>query len=718
MFPASVTRRKHIVPVRQAEAAECGLAALTMIANWHGHAIDLNYMRRRFGVTSRGIGLRQLMQAADAIDLVPRALKLDLTGLHRLALPAIVHWDLDHFVVLERLDGERAHIVNPDGIARWYDFPELGNHFSGVALELRPANDFRPIRDRRAVRFADLWGKATGWKRATAQTLVLSLVMQAYILAAPFYLRTAVDAALPALDSGLLGVLALGFAALALISSVGALLRKYVLISSGAALSYGITSNLTRKLFRLPVVWFERRKVGDVLTKFQSILPIQRFLIESAPTTIIDGLLSVLTLAMMLALAPGLALVTLAGVAAYALLRLALMREERQREEEYLRALGHEQGAIIETLRGIVTLRLAGRETMRHAFWQNRLTEALGARYLHEKAKAWHETGKTLIPALELVAVIALAVRSAMAGDLSLGTLFAYLAYRQQFVQAGQSLCDEGVKFRLLGLHLDQLADIVQTPEDKGFDEPQHQPAFAGRIDLEGVTFAYGPQEPEVLRGIDLSVAPGEHVAVTGPSGGGKSTLAKILLGLVDPTGGVVRIDGRPLAAYGRRAFRAHVGAVLQDDVLYAGSIADNVASFGEIDPERMERCLRDAAIYDDIQAMPMRQHTLVGDMGSTLSGGQRQRILLARALYREPRLLVMDEGTAHLDLAHEARVNAAIGRLGITRIVIAHRPETIAAADRVVHIDGGRIVPPAAPTDAAPAPHADAPAPENPPKN
>lgn len=692
-FPASVTRRPHIVPVRQAEAAECGLAVLVMIANWHGHAIDLNYMRQRFGVTSRGIGLRQLMQTADAIQLVPRALKLEMAGLDQLDLPAVLHWDLNHFVVLERLDGPRAYIVNPDGIARWYDFAELGNHFSGVALELRPAADFTPIRERQSLRFSDLWGQATGWKRALAQTLVLSLVMQAYILAAPFYLRTAVDEVLPALDSGLLFVLALGFAALALVSSVGTLLRKFVLISSGAALSYGITSNLTRKLFRLPIVWFERRKVGDVLTKFQSILPIQRFLIESAPITIIDGLLSILTLAMMLAVAPGLALITLGGVLAYAALRLVLLREERQRENEYLRALGHEQGAIIETLRGIVTLRLAGRETMRHAYWQNRLTDALGARYLHEKTKAWHETARTLLPALELVAITWLAVRQSMAGAMSLGTLFAYLAYRQQFVQAGQSLCDEGVKFRLLGLHLDQLADIVQTPEDKGFAEPQGQSAFEGRIELRDVTFSYGLQEPEVLSGISLALAPGEHVAITGPSGGGKSTLVKILLGLVDPTGGQVLIDGQPLERFGRRAFRQHVGAVLQDDVLYAGSIADNVASFGEIDPERMERCLRAASILDDIQAMPMRQHTLVGDMGSTLSGGQRQRILLARALYREPSILVMDEGTAHLDLEHEARVNASIAALGITRIVIAHRPDTIAAADRIIHIDRGRIV-------------------------
>ncbi|MBN8829097.1 MAG: peptidase domain-containing ABC transporter, partial [Sphingomonadales bacterium] len=525
-------------------------------------------------------------------------------------------------------------------------------------------------------------------------TIILSMVLQAYVLAAPFYLRAAVDEALPALDNALLVTLALGFAALALIGAGAALLRKIVLLSSGAALSYGITSNLARRLIRLPIAWFEKRKVGDILTRFQSVLPIQRFLIESAPLALIDGLLSVLTLAMMLLTAPTLALVTLLGLIAYGALRLALLREEKLREADYVKALGREQGVLIETLRGMVTLRLAGRETTRHALWQNRLTEALGARYLHERTKAWHETAKTLIPAVELVVVIFLAIRGSMAGALSLGTLFAYLAYRQQFVQAGQSLLDEAVQLRLLDLHLEQLADIAHAEEDAGFAEPLMQPGFEGRIELRNVHFSYGPQEPLVLAGIDLSIAPGDHIAITGPSGGGKTTLAKIILGLIEPAEGQVLIDGRPLAQYGRRAFRQHVAAVLQDDVLYAGSIADNVASFEEIDMDWLTECLKAAAIHDDIEAMPMRHHTLVGDMGSTLSGGQRQRILLARALYRRPQVLLLDEGTAHLDLAHEARVNAAVSALGITRIIIAHRPETIAAADRVVRLVGGRITP------------------------
>jgi len=691
-FPHALFGRKRIIPIRQTEAAECGLASLAMIANWHGHDVDLNMLRQRFGTSARGVTLRQLMQTADDMQLLTRPLKLDLGALHMLHLPAILHWDLNHFVVLERIEGNRAYVVDPGGIVRWYDFAELGRHFSGVALELRPSRDFQPLATRQRLRFTDLWSGMTGARRAVIQTIILSVAIQVYILATPFYLRAAVDEALPAGDGQLLLSLALGFGVLALIGAGAALLRKYVLLSSGAMLSFGITSNLARHLFRLPVSWFEKRKVGDIITRVQSVFPIQRFLIESAPLALIDGTLSLLTLVMMMLIAPQLAILTLTGLLVYSAIRIALLGREMQREAEYVKALGREQGALIETLRGMVTLRLAGREAMRHAFWQNRLTEALGARYQHERVRAWHETGRTLVPALELVAVIFLAVRANMDGALTLGTLFAYLAFRQQFVLAGQSLLDEGVKLRLLELHLDQLADIALSKEDRGFAEPLEQPDFTGRIELRGVHFSYGPHDPSVLSGIDLTIAPGEHVAITGPSGSGKTTLAKIILGLVDPTEGEMLVDGRPLPQFGRRAFRQHVAAVLQDDVLYAGSIAANIASFEEVDMDRLRDCLRAAAIRDDVEGMPMRHETLVGDMGSTLSGGQRQRILLARALYRQPAVLLLDEGTAHLDLKHEAMVNEAVSALGITRIVIAHRPETIAAAERVVRLEKGQI--------------------------
>lgn len=687
--------RRRVKAIRQAEAAECGLAALAMIANFWGHDFDLGSLRRRFGVSSRGIGLKTLMETADALGFSPRPLKVRLDGLSAIQLPAILHWDMDHFVVLERVSKGKAYIVDPAQDGRWHDQESLSRHFTGVALELRPARDFTPTAERRPLRLTQLWSGAVGLKRSIAQAAILSLVLQAYVLAAPYLLQLAVDEALPALDAHLMTVLAIGFGLFAVINAVAAMLRSFVLLTSGTALSFGIASNIARRLMRLPVDWFEKRSVGDILSRFQSVIPIQRLLTESAAAALIDGVLAILTFALMLAYSPLLTLIPLASLLLYGSFRWLTLAAERRAENERIAAAGREQSAMIETLRGIVTLRLAGRETIRHAVWQNRLSEALGATFAHERIRVWQATVSTLLWSLEVVAVTWLAVTMAIEGGFTVGMIFAFLAYRTQFATATKSLLDKSAEFRMLGLHLDRLSDIALTDEDRGFAEPAaHDRAFRGEIELRGVTFAYGIHDPQVLNGVDLHIRPGEHVAITGPSGGGKTTLTKILLGLLEPSSGEVLVDGMPLARYGRRAFRENVAAVLQDDVLFAGTIADNVAGFEPIDRERLADAMRAAAIAEDVEAMPMRHLTLVGDMGSTLSGGQMQRILLARALYRQPRVLVMDEGTAHLDAEHEKQVNQAIAAMGITRIVVAHRRETLAAAQRVVVLNGGRVEP------------------------
>jgi ATP-binding cassette subfamily B protein RaxB len=272
---------------------------------------------------------------------------------------------------------------------------------------------------------------------------------------------------------------------------------------------------------------------------------------------------------------------------------------------------------------------------------------------------------------------------------------------------ASASLIDQAIGLRMLGLHLERLSDIALSPEDRSFGPSADiETPLKGRIEFRNVAYRYAPSEPPVLDGVNLTVDPGEHVAITGPSGGGKSTLVKLLLGLVDPDHGQVLVDGLPLSRFGYRSFQAQVAAVLQNDSLFAGSLADNIALFDDaIDLPRVVAAATAAAIHDDIVRMPMQYETLVGDMGQALSGGQKQRVLLARALYRRPKILVMDEGTAHLDAAHEAAVNAAIRALGVTRIIIAHRRETIAAADRVLIMANGRLhdaVEPGPPANAA----------------
>lgn len=695
MLDLGLVRRSRIRLLRQTEIAECGLACLTMIANFHGFDSDLGSMRRRFAPSLRGAELRSLMAIADKLGLIPRAVRLPLEEIANLHRPAVLHWDMNHFVVLETVRNGAALIHDPRGRSDWMPIDQVSRHFTGVALELRPSDNFERRRQRERLRLSHLWQRMTGMKRALAQVVVLSLVLQAFVLASPYYMQVAIDDALPALDNNLLVVLAIGFGLFTLINAVASTLRSFVLLVAGSSLGFNLASNIARRLFRLPIDWFEKRHTGDVLSRFQSIVPIQSMLTQGAVGSLVDGAMAMLTLALMFYYSALLSCISLTAFALYGLVRWVSFTFEREAKEASIVSRGKEQTTLIETLRAMITLRLFGRETLRHALWQTKLADAVNAEIGVARIGIWQSAANTLVFGLENVITIWIAVGFVIAGQgFSVGMVFAYIAYKTQFMQKAASLIDQGIAFRMLGLHLERLSDIALSPEDQSFASSlERDTRLKGGLELRDVHYRYGPSDPLVLRGANLVVSPGEHVAITGPSGGGKSTLVKILLGLSQPESGELIIDGLPIARFGLRSYQSQVAAVLQDDNLFGGSIADNIALFdSDVDMERLVSAARAASIHDDIMDMPMQYETLVGDMGSTLSGGQKQRVLLARALYREPRLLVMDEGTAHLDTAHERAVNAAISQMGITRIIIAHRNETIEAADRVLVMDEGQL--------------------------
>jgi ATP-binding cassette subfamily B protein RaxB len=687
--------RSRVRLVRQTEISECGLACLAMVANFHGLDIDLGSLRRRFQLSSRGAALKSLIAVADQMGFAPRAVRLPLEEVANLNLPAILHWDLTHYVVIEKVARGRALIHNPEGTSKWYRLAELSDFFTGVALELRPADNFEPADKRDQLKLSQLWRRVSGLKRALLQTLVLSVVLQAFVLASPYYMQVAIDQALPALDHDLLTVLALGFGLFTLIHVGATLLRSFVLLAAGTSLSFGIAANIARKLFRLPISWFEKRHVGDVLSRFQSIQPIQDALTQGTVAAVVDGMLAVLTLAVMFFYSATLALIALISFSLYLVVRLVSFSFERQAREAEIVTRSKEQSTMIESLRGITTLRLFNREVARHALWQTKLTDAVNAGVGSARIGLWQAAGNSLIVGLESVITIWVAIGFVISGGFSIGMVFAYLAYKAQFMDKAASLIDQAVAFRMLRLHLERLSDIAKSEDDVSVGpSATTQTELAGRIELKGVIYRYSTTDPVVLNGIDLTVEPGEHIAITGPSGGGKSTLVKILLGLIEPDMGEMLVDGQPLSQFGYKSYHEQVGAVLQDDSLFAGSLADNIALFDDSpDMERIHFAATAAAVHDDIMQMPMGYGTLVGDMGSTLSGGQKQRVLLARALYKAPRLLVMDEGTAHLDAQTETIVNQAVGAMGITRIVIAHRAETISAADRIYFADRGKLV-------------------------
>jgi ATP-binding cassette, subfamily B, bacterial CvaB/MchF/RaxB len=678
----------------QSEAAECGLACLAMIATYHGREVDLMALRRLFSISLKGVTLKDVLAMGQRLGMTGRGLRLEPEQLGQVKLPCILHWDMNHFVVLKEVGARKVTIHDPALGVRTLTFDEIGHHFTGVALELTPTDSFERKKETSRLSLTALWGRMRGVKRALAQALVLSAVLQLAVLAAPFYMQLAVDEAVMKGDGGLLTALALGFGLLTLIHIGADWLRSHVLLFLSGALNFQMGANLFHHLVRLPLSWFEKRHIGDLVSRFRSAEPIQRLISEGLVAALVDGVMATLTLAMILIYSPKLSGIVFAALALYAILRFALYRSLRQRQEEMIEAAAKEQTTFIETARAIQSIKIFGRESDREAVWQNRYAASISRSIRQGRFTIGFKIANDLIYGIENVLVVWLGARAIMANDMTIGMLYAFMAYKEQFLGKATNLIETGIQYRMLDLHLDRLSDIAlaEREQDRHGDSLVARP-IEGAVELKGVSFRYADTEPEVLSGADLKVEAGEFVAVTGPSGGGKTTLLKIMLGLFKPLEGTVLIDGTPIAHFGTQAFRSQIGVVMQDDQLLSGSIAENICFFdARIDLDWMRACAKMAGIDDEIMAMPMNYNTLIGDMGTTLSGGQRQRVLLARALYRRPRMLFMDEGTSHLDLDKEREVNRALAELKITRIVIAHRPETIRAADRIVVLREGRV--------------------------
>jgi ATP-binding cassette, subfamily B, bacterial CvaB/MchF/RaxB len=678
------------LPVLQhTEAAECGLACLAMISSYYGRRIDLNTLRRRHPVSLKGATLRALIQVASQMHFVCRPVRFELGHLRRLHMPTIVHWDMNHFVVLKSVTRRGILVHDPASGQRFFPIDEASKHLTGVALELSPSEGFLPKDERARLPFSTFWTQLRGSGHALVQILILSAVLEIFVIASPFYLQLTVDEVIARGDADLLFVLALGFGLLAAIKVGSTAIRSLVILVVQNVLHFQIGARLFHHLVRLPIAYFEKRHIGDILSRFNSIEPIRSALAEGMIAATIDGLMALATLAMIFIYSTQLAFVVLAAFVLYAVIRLGLYRLLRERSLAAIEAKAHENSTFIETLRAVQSLKVFNREGDRETQWLNRYGDVVSANVRLGRAKIAFATLNDALFGLENVVTIYLAARLALSNSLTIGMIFAFMSYKQHFTEKAVQLVEKALDFRILELHLERLADIALSPLERGHDQVlAYMRPIRGRIELRNVCFRYAETEPFVLEDINFIIEPGEFVTITGPSGAGKTTVVKIMLGLLEPTRGEVLIDGIALSTMGPKAYREHVGAVMQEDQLLSGSVADNICFFDpSFDQDRMIQCTQLAGIHEEIMAMPMSYNSLIGDMGSSLSGGQKQRVLLARALYRLPRILFLDEGTAHLDVENEIKINDALKRLQMTRISVAHRPEISSGANRMLRI-------------------------------
>ena len=682
---------RRIPVILQTEAPECGIACVAMIATYHGFRTDLVAMRQRMSVSMKGTTLKTIAQIGETMKMSARGVKVSIDALDKIKLPAILHWDMNHFVVLTKVSGsgERQTITVHDPALgrRVLRYRETSQHFTGVAMEMVPTPGFRRVEERERISSWQLLAAARGYKSTIAQIFLLSLALEVFAIATPFFLQLVIDRVLVGRDADFLTVLGVAFGALVIVSSMVSALRAWVGVYLSTQINMGMLADLFAQLIRLPLAWFEKRNIGDIISRFRSIDAIQRTLTTTFVEAVIDGVMVILTLGVMFFYSVTLTSVVLGAALLYGATRWLVYYPQRRATDEQLAHEAKSGTHFIETLRGMMAIKLNLREQERRLGYQNLVVEHVNAGVRVQQIAIVHRAANLLIFGLENVAVIWLGARAAMAGELTVGMLFAFLTFKLLFLTRINTLIDKVIEFRMLDLHAERIADIALTdPEPVGMQR-QVSPDMPLVVRAAGIGYAYG-SEGFIFRGLDLELRAGETVALVGPSGSGKTTLIKVLVGLLQPTEGTLFVAGHDLRDLDLGSYRSRIGVVMQDDQLFIGTIEDNISFFDPThDAARARECARVAGLDTDITAMPMQYNTIVGSLGVALSGGQKQRLLLARALYRKPEILFLDEAFDQLDLDREYEITDRLVTLGLGVVIVSHRPDTIRRVDRVIDI-------------------------------
>lgn len=681
---------RHRIPmVHQTETTECGLACLAMVSGHFGNNVDLIALRRQFNLTARGATLAGIQSMAGQMGLATRALSLDLDEINELKTPCILHWDFNHFVVLVAVKGNSYLLHDPARGKRTVSQAEMSQHFTGVALELWPNSEFTQRVDKNRLSLRKLINDIHGIKGTLTKIFCLSLVIEVIGLIIPIGTQLVMDHVIPASDQGLLKLICIGLIFFILLRAAISSLRAWTSLVMGTLINVQWQSSLFRHLLRLPLDFFERRQLGDIQSRFGSLDTVRETFTNSVVGAIMDGIMVVGVFVMMFLYGGWLTWVVVGITAIYVIIRLVTYNYYRQLSEEQLIKSARANSYFMESLYGISAIKMQGMGERRAGQWLNLKIDSINTGIRVSKLDLLFGGINTFISTLDQIVILWLGATLVMDNNMTIGMFVAFGSYRGQFSDRVSSLTSFALKLRMISLHNERIADIaLQEKEPRKPDIPYESQMKPTALEVKDLSFRYDSQSAPIFADLNLRIEPGESVAITGPSGGGKTTLLKVLCGLFEPASGKIMVDGADIWQLGVNNYHKMIACVMQDDRLFSGSIRENITSFAEdVDEQWMMTCAQASSIHAFIMSLPMGYETLVGELGEGLSGGQRQRLFIARALYRKPGILFMDEATSALDTESEAAVNQAIRQLNITRIIIAHRETTVASTDRQIQI-------------------------------
>jgi HlyB family type I secretion system ABC transporter len=689
--------RRRLPHVHQLDEMDCGAACLAMVTRYFGKAVSLPTLRDLVHTSTDGTSLLGIARGAEELGLDARTVRASKSKLDRLPLPAVVHWEGNHWVVLYEVGEREVRVGDPARSVQKLPRDEFEENWTGYAALFAPTAEFEQLPEGRP---------SYGWLKPIllphrwtfVKALLLAVLVAGLELLIPILTQKVVDDAIPKADRGLLLII---FAVLVGVfaASIGAtILQRYILSRAAVRIDTDALDFLTGRLLFLPMTYFTTRRTGDIERRLSGTSGVREFLVEGgvAALTAVTELVAVLTL--MFVYSWQLALVYLVLAPCYGL----LMRFSASRLRPMLESLEENFGKYasqqIDAIRGIETVKsLAAEEGLRRTMLA-RFSQVADRIFRSEFLIMSYQGAIQLVTFLSLALFLVVGGLLVIDGKLSLGEFVAFnalVALGNAPVLVLLDLWDDLQHSRVL---LDRLSDVVDHEPEQG-ETKEHLRTVTtvqGAIRLSGVGFRYGgPESPAILEDLDLEVPPGQTVAIVGRSGSGKTTLAKLLAGLLEPTEGTIEIDHVDLGTLDYRSVRRHVGFVLQENYLFDDTIARNIAFGEEPEPDRVLWAATVANAHEFVQRLPLGYDTRIGESGLRLSGGQSQRIAIARAVYHRPPVLLLDEASSALDVESEQAVKRNLDNLlaDRTSFVIAHRLSTVRDADLIIVLERGRIV-------------------------
>ena len=689
--------RRKTPTILQMEWVECGAASLAMVLAYHGLWIPLEQLRVVCGVSRDGTKASNIIKAARRFGLLAKGFRKEPETLSDLPMPSIIHWQFNHFVVLERLDGKYAYINDPAVGRRTVDLAEFDEAFTGVVLAMKPGPDFRPAGHKPAVLPA-LVRELAHSKSAVALLLLASLALAVPGIVIPAFGKIFVDDILVRNLHDWFTPLLIGMAVTAASRGLVTAFQQSLLLRLQTKLGVSMVGRFMWHLMALPIEFFTQRHAGDVASRVAANENIARLLSGGLAVHTLN-LISIVFFAAAMAIFDAVLAVIGVGMA---LLNVVVLKIISRRLEELNRSSAVERGKLYSSTIGLVrtieTIKAGGVENDAFARWAGFQAKILN---LDQRVGAYSmvlDVFPAFFAALTTAVILGVGGARVIEGAMTIGSIVAFQSLMMSFAAPINSLVQFAAQFQAAKADIGRLEDVLNYSSEKSTplspDFERIEPKLSGHVELRDITFGYSPLDPPLIQGLSLKLEPGMRVALVGGSGSGKSTVGRLICGLLKPWSGEIRYDSWRLEDLPPEIFANSVAYVDQDIFLFEGTVRDNLTLWDNSVPEaNISQALKDASIQDEIAARLGNYDCYVEEGGANFSGGQRQRIEIARALVGNPSILVLDEATAALDPNTEQLIDNHLRRRGCACIIIAHRLSTVRDSDEIIVLDNGKIV-------------------------